>query len=357
MPIEKYKKIGFIAGTLGSGGAERQLFYLLQNLKQSGYQPFLISLTKGEYWEQPILDLGVKIYYCGNDKSRAKRFWEMNKILKKEKPQLIYSFHFYTNLYAGLCGLLLSITSVGSVRNDGISEKKANGFLSWLHYAAPNAIIANSDHGKQNCFQIFYKKSVYVLRNAIDLSAFPFNPKVSDNFPLKFLYVGRFENQKQPWLFPEFIKLVNDSGINCIGEMYGDGSLKEIIRNTIESDYTDYAIKLFSTHNSIKTIYQTADCLVLVSKHEGTPNVVLEAMASGLPVATLPLEGIEELITPDITGITEENLPKLALKIAHLLTNSYHKKGLVLNARQKIETDFALTTQIANFESILLQLK
>jgi glycosyltransferase involved in cell wall biosynthesis len=97
--------------------------------------------------------------------------------------------------------------------------------------------------------------------------------------------------------------------------------------------------------------------LVLVSKHEGTPNVVLEAMASGLPVATLQMEGIEELITPDISGITEENLSKLALKSAQVLTNSHHKKVLVENARQKMETDFALTTQIANFESILLQLK
>ena len=357
MPIEKYKKIGFIAGTLGSGGAERQLFYLLQNLKQSGYQPFVIALTKGEYWEQPILDLGIKIYYCGNHQSRAKRFGAIFKIFRKENPQLIYSFHFYTNLYAGLSGLLLNIISVGSVRNDGISEKKSNGFFSWFHYAVPNAIIANSEHGKRNCFQIFYKKPVYVLRNAIDLSSFPYNPKVIDNFQIKFIYVGRFENQKQPWLFPEFIKLVNDSGVKCVGEMYGDGSLKETIRNTIESDFTDYTIKLFSTHNSIKTIYQTADCLVLVSKHEGTPNVVLEAMASGLPVATLAMEGIEELITPDISGITEENLPKLALKSAQLLTNSHHKNVLVLNARQKIESNFALTSQISNFESILLQLK
>ena len=169
--------------------------------------------------------------------------------------------------------------------------------------------------------------------------------------------MGRFENQKQPWLFPEVIKLVNDLGVKCVGEMYGDGSLKEAIKNTIESDYTDYTIKLFSTHNSIKAVYQTADCLVLVSKHEGTPNVVLEAMASGLPVATLPLEGIEELIIPDISGITEENLSKLALKTAQLLTNSHHKNVVVENARQKIESDFALATQIANFESILQQLK
>lgn len=357
MPLKKYKKIGFIAGTLGSGGAERQLFYLLQNLKQSGYHPFVIALTKGEYWEQKITELGLKIYYAGEKTSRFKRFITILRIIQREKTQLIYSFHFYTNLYAGMCGLMLLIKSIGSIRNDGISEKKANGFLSWFHYAAPNAIIANSEHGKRNCFQIFYKKPVYVLRNAIDLSSFPYNPKVADNFPLKFIYVGRFENQKQPWFFPEFIKLVNDSGVKCVGEMYGDGSLKETIRNTIESHYTNYTIKLFSTHNSIKTIYQTADCLVLVSKHEGTPNVVLEAMASGLPVATFAMEGIEELITPDITGITEENPSKLALKSAQLLSNSHHRKVLVENARKKIESDFALPTQIANFESILLQLK
>jgi hypothetical protein len=54
------KKILFIAGTLGKGGAERQLYYICK-LLQSDYQITIISLTKGEYYESLIKQLGVKI--------------------------------------------------------------------------------------------------------------------------------------------------------------------------------------------------------------------------------------------------------------------------------------------------------
>ncbi|MBK7597345.1 MAG: hypothetical protein IPJ07_01990 [Acidobacteria bacterium] len=42
----------FIAGTLGQGGAERQLYYILKALKESGADPCLICLTQGEYWKR-----------------------------------------------------------------------------------------------------------------------------------------------------------------------------------------------------------------------------------------------------------------------------------------------------------------
>jgi glycosyltransferase involved in cell wall biosynthesis len=353
---KRFKKIAFIAGTLGTGGAERQLFYLLRNLKNSGYEPLVICLTKGEFWESKILDLGIKVIYAGENESRFLRLLTILRIIRSEKPKLIYSFHFYSNIYGGIAGRILNITVLGSIRSDGISEKSANGILSWFHYALPHSIIANSEHGKQNCFKIFFKKSLYVLNNAIDLKLFPLNEKPC-NEPLKIIFVGSLVNVKRPWLFLEFIKLIYETGIDCRGEMYGDGILKDEIKGIIEDKYSAYSIVLHPSHSAIQDIYKTADCLAMVSQHEGTPNVILEAMASGVPVAVLQMEGIETIVTPNVSGLVESSLENLAQKTVPLLTSALSKENMIRAARLKIETDFSLLAQIENFEAILSKLK
>jgi glycosyltransferase involved in cell wall biosynthesis len=329
---------------------------LLRNLKNSGYEPLVICLTKAEFWESKILDLGIEVIYAGEKESRFLRILKIIRIIKKVKPNLIYSFHFFTNLYAGLIGRLLRITSFGSIRSNGIQEKKFNKTFSWLHYAFPKYIIANSEHGKNNCNKIFYKKIIYVLPNVIDVNIFPYvNQPLKINS--KIIYIGRFENVKQPWLFPEFITLLNKNGVKCYGEMYGDGSLKETVLLSIKEKYFDYNIRVYPSHPAIQEIYKTADCLVLVSQHEGTPNVILEAMASGIPVAVLQMEGIETIVTPNVSGLVESSLENLAQKTVPFLTTALSKENMIRAARMKIESDYSLPAQIKNFEAILSELK
>src|SRR2546421_4020664 len=93
-------RICFIAGTLGQGGAERQLFYTLKALRQRGTDVSLLSLSSGEHWEQPIRDLGINIKWVGKVGSRAWRLGRIVSALRMKPPHIIQSQHFYANLYA-----------------------------------------------------------------------------------------------------------------------------------------------------------------------------------------------------------------------------------------------------------------
>src|SRR4051812_16885829 len=66
-------RICFLAGTLGQGGAERQLYYILKCLTECGAEAHLLCLTKGEHWEAPISDLGIPVHYVGGPSSRFGR--------------------------------------------------------------------------------------------------------------------------------------------------------------------------------------------------------------------------------------------------------------------------------------------
>src|SRR5262249_3601219 len=65
--------ICFIAGTLGQGGAERQLFYMLKALKENHSRVRLLCLTQREFWESRVEKLGIEIIWVGEHESRARR--------------------------------------------------------------------------------------------------------------------------------------------------------------------------------------------------------------------------------------------------------------------------------------------
>jgi len=77
-------KLCFLAGTLEHGGAERQLFYILQALCQAGNTPRLLSLDQGEFWEERIKGLGVSVTWVGDQPSRFKRLFRVLKEVWKD---------------------------------------------------------------------------------------------------------------------------------------------------------------------------------------------------------------------------------------------------------------------------------
>src|SRR5258706_1735559 len=90
-------RVCFIAGTLGQGGAERQLFYMLQAMRAQGTPLRVLSLTQGEFWEQRIRALGVPVVWVGERTSRLARLCRIVKELAPDRPDVLQSSHFYTN--------------------------------------------------------------------------------------------------------------------------------------------------------------------------------------------------------------------------------------------------------------------
>src|SRR6478736_3641031 len=115
-------RIGFVAGTLGCGGAERQLLFMLRGLRNAGADIKVLCLTRGERYEAPIRELGIDIEWIGSSPSRVSRIRNTVKALRSFKPDVIQSAHFYTNIYSATAGYVLQRPNIGAIRNDVTSE-------------------------------------------------------------------------------------------------------------------------------------------------------------------------------------------------------------------------------------------
>jgi glycosyltransferase involved in cell wall biosynthesis len=272
-------RILFVVGTLGKGGAERQLFYLCKLLISNGNEIEVLSFTSGEFYESKIKSIGVTVQNCKSSKNKLSKLFQIYKQTSNYKPDVIFGFHFYTGFYVGLVGRICSVLSIGSIRSNGIVEKESNGLFSWLHYAFPKLIIANSKNAIENVQHVFYKKSIEYLPNIIDFDYFSFQKKQKSN-KISLLFIGSLKEIKQPNLFIDLVVQLIYNNCNLEAKIIGEGYLF----NSLKLQAKNLPIDFLGNIDDIRPYLSEADFLISTSKFEGTPNVMLEAFASGTPV-------------------------------------------------------------------------
>jgi glycosyltransferase involved in cell wall biosynthesis len=314
-------RICFIAGTLGQGGAERQLYYMLRVLLEHGAKPTVLCLTRGEYWEQPIKALGVPVIWVGNRRSTLARLVRITAAVRASGAGIVQSQHFYTNLYSLAAARALGIREIGAIRSDVANELAANqGLTGSLMLRAPTSIAVNSTNAIDRAVDLGAKRErLYFLPNVVDVSAFCCRREPVPG-TIRLLAVGRLGRVKR---FDRFVRLVSTlrerTSLQVVGTLVGDGPARdELRREAARLNLSDEVCRFVGSVDDLAPRYANADILVLTSEHEGTPNVVIEAMASGLPVVATRVGGLPEIVKDRETGILVDHQDESGLARATL---------------------------------------
>lgn len=300
-------RVCFLAGCLGRGGAERQLFYILRALCNQEAKPRLLSLTKDEYWEGRIRRLGVEVTWVGRQASKLCRLARIVAALRKQKPDIIHSQHFFTNVYAAGAARILRIREIGAIRSDVANEVRDTGaFLGRLSLWAPRDLAANSRRGIENAvnFGVPVSRLKY-LPNIVDTDVFrpASRPKPDDGY-VRILYAGRLAALKRIDVVLETVgRLRKDSPATVVATIAGDGPERaNLERRAVELGLFPGVVEFRDAVSDMAPVYREADALVLTSEREGTPNVLLEAMACGLPVVATRVGGVPEIVQDGVNG-------------------------------------------------------
>lgn len=319
-----------VAGTLGRGGAERQLYYILQALREAGAMPRLLSLTRGEHWEQAIRSLGVPVTMIGDSGSRLRRLFILGRHLWRDRAEVVQSQHFHTNAYVGIASRLLGLRGIGAMRNDGRSEVTACGrFGGWLSLHSPGMLAANSEEA------IRYARNhglpaarLFLLPNVVDTEHFTPGDRASAG-PVTLLAAGRLVRQKRLDRFIHLLARLRDfHRLDVRGMIVGAGSASEDLRADMVAlarrlGLSPEALQFRGGVADMRPVYHEATILVLTSDHEGTPNVLLEAMASGLPVVATRVGGVPEIVRNGEVGflVEPDDAQGLASAVITLIKN------------------------------------
>jgi glycosyltransferase involved in cell wall biosynthesis len=340
-------KICFLAGTLGQGGAERQLFYLLKSLRECGAQPQLLSLTEGEYWEAPIRALGVPITWVGQAEGRMQRAWRIINELRRRPADIFQSQHFYTNLYAVAAARATNKREIGALRSDTLSEVKSHALTGKLSLKAPRCLAANSRAAIRNAVSLGVRaENLFLLPNVVDNDAFRPAPRRQPGQITLLAAAGRLTSEKRVDRFLSLLaRLRATAGHHIRGLIVGEGPLRESLRRqAMERNLSPEAVEFRDRQQQMAPVYAESDILVMTSDFEGTPNVILEAMAAGLPTVANKVGGIPEIVEHGKTGFLAEDYDEEQMieLLRPLIASEAARARIGQSARQYIEANHAL---------------
>lgn len=330
----KNLRIAFVAGILGQGGAERQLYCVIKTLCELGCHSDVFVFSQGEYWEAPIKELGVRVISI-TESSPIVRLKKLIGYINNGNYEYIHSQHFYTNLYAVFASWICHKKCIGSIRNNAISEVLGMGFFGWLSLILPSRLAVNSHTGIRNAQRFLRKQdSLLFLPNYVDSDFFSLHKLNKGNSIFKVISVGTVWKPKRVDRIIEIAEMISQRSRNIVFEIIGDGDEFEAMVALAKSKSLLNSTVFFKGRsNNIANEYGLADMLLLTSDWEGTPNVVLEAMASGLPVVASNVGDVPELLVDGVTGFSVEQSD--TTKMAEIIEMLSKDKDLCVSIGQR----------------------
>jgi len=203
-----------------------------------------------------------------------------------------------------------------------------------------------------------------VCRLGVDPAQFSFRPlpalsataSATEPSRARLLCVGRLSSAKAQMLLVQACGRLRDEGLDFSLTLVGDGPDRSRISQAVSTLGLSDRIELTGSLNqqAVRAQLAQADVFVLPSLAEGIPVVLMEAMSSGVPCVSTPVNGIPELISHDKTGLlaTPGDLDSLATQLRRLIQTPQLRSSLAQAAHAKVLADFDFPRNVAQLSRI-----
>jgi len=229
-----------------------------------------------------------------------------------------------------------------------------------LLYKLPDKIVLESE--KEISFLGFEKfRNKIDVRGAryIDTDIFHIRKRIDERKNI-IGFISRLSEEKGVMNLVEAVPLLEslknmDRNIEVM--IYGDGPLKNELNRTIQGNNLNDHVKLkgrIPSHDIVAFVLNNFKLLVLPSKFEGLPTIILEAMACGTPVLATPVGSVPEVIKDGETGfIMENNSPECIAENILRVLNYRNLDKIVRNARKLVEEKYTYEAAVERYKEIL----
>ena len=342
---------------LGYGGAEHQTLELLKALKGTEWAPARVIclsqiLTPHDATIQALGYPLTVIPRAGTFDLR--RCLSLHRHLRRDRIRIVHAVNWLAAAYSLLAAPRGSFV-VTSIRNSHMPVGRARRFLLRRLLRKSRAILVNSERGRQLVINECHISGdrVTMVPNGVDVErvrqagvtgSFRRELGISAEAPLV-AYVGRNARVKN---IPRLLSvahrvLANHREVRFV--IAGEGLDRRVLAGTdLEHESRVHCV---GTRRDIPSLLSDATLLLLTSDSEGMPNVVLEALAAGVPVVAPAVGDLPDIVPPQCGALVAPHSEELAGAVLTVLSDvSSYRRALATHADQFAQR-FSLETMVS----------
>lgn len=372
-------------GSLGAGGAERQVLRILKHLDRTRFAPSLYVVNReGELLEHVPADVPVFAYWDNRRYPRLNfpgrillsQARDLGRVIDREKIDLVYDRASQMTLTASLAmkGKAIPRISV-AVGEPSRDFKLLHSRFSFAKrgmlrraYRSADRVVGVSEGVRQGLIQFFElpPSQVVTCPNLFDIeqideaSSEPFDEYDADRFEI--VSVGRLSSEKgHIHLLQAMDCLVNMDNLSHVRLwLVGNGSSDQGLRKFVDEHALKDHVRFAGYQANPLPIVKHSQLFCLPSLYEGMPNALIEAMVCGVPVISsdCPSGPREILGDDDILGrlVPVADANALAASIREIIADYPTFLAKTAAARQHVIDNYSLIHGLKRLESLFDEL-
>ena len=345
---------------LGGGGAERQFSILAEHLDRDRFDPHACLWRPVTRYALPE-DIPISFL-------RKTRPWHvfplvlgLRRLIRTKKPDLVYSQLHYVNMVTGtaLAGLSTPPRWICRMSNDPRREMRGP-FATWARRAVQRADrIVCCSRGVARQTEDYLKVDSSRIVQLDNLADVPYIDRLAaEEMPIPrrdgifvIVHAGRLHHQKNQSLLLRAFSRLKD--LEAELWILGEGELENKLRSEAARLGISDRVRWLGFRSNPYPFFRAADCFLLTSDFEGSPNVLIEAMICGLPVVSTRCPfGPDEIVSDGVTGILVG--PRDEVGIARAITDIAKGSGHLMGeeGRKNAVRRFGLDRTLHGFEGL-----
>jgi glycosyltransferase involved in cell wall biosynthesis len=351
-------RVVFLLEDLLYGGTQRQALELARRLDKSRFAVELWVLRRGDDLLPATLAYGLPMMYL----SRAgwvdlKSLLNLGRRLWTDPPDILMLLTVIPNIWGRLLGRLARVpVIVGNCRGGAAPWRQHEwGLWPFAHHILCNSRIL------KDCLIRRYglpAARLSVIHNGVDTDFFqPADRGRLRDAPVVLSVARLVPDKDHATLLAAFSRV---AGEHPGAELWlvGNGPRREFLEQKARDSGIAEQVKFLPATDDIREMYRQADIFVLSSINEALPNVILEAMAMGLPVVATRVGGLPEAVVPEETGLLVDprDIDGLAASLARLLSAPETRRSLGRRGRERVLAQFSFAAMVSRHQEIWTRL-
>jgi glycosyltransferase involved in cell wall biosynthesis len=272
------------------------------------------------------------------------------RALQRAPPEILYLMTGIPNIWGRLFG---SAVGVPALVTSWRSERERQ--CEHLLWPLSRRLLCNAEALRSKVLAYGVPSSrVVVVPNGVDCSTFRPSPGLRSQNP-EILFLGRLVSVKSPFTLLDAFEIVQRALPSAQLRIVGDGPLLPAVRARAASGRL--RVELQPGVREVAPLLARAWVLALSSRSEGSPNVVLEAMACGLPVVASRVGGVPALVRDGETGrlVPAGDPQVLGATLVSLLRDSTERERMATRARAIAVREHDERTMVERIGEVLLE--